>query len=373
MKTIAFGLVATFCFTLSSLSQTLPCGTSSKSGKAYVITKQMLQSRLVNVPYCVRTYITVFADNNGNNRAASDEAIIRLFDQMVLSYKPYSICFMLMGIKQVNNSDLLYQDKSEESELDPFKKVGMLNVFIHLTVSDGTRTIGGTSYDIPNTGHYCSISSGRLTYPDDNSTMAHEVGHVFGLYHTFEPHPWDPFHGKESAERNTTFFCYDCEEDGDLVCDTQADPDQDLASGQPSYLEAHTDANCVYNGTNVDECNNVYHPATNNIMSYGRVECLTFLTYGQGERMKATIANEPGLRTCMADDNATFGVAPPLFYNSNDNYLNARDQLNGLGFIQLTSSSYLQMQAKKIVLQQNIRFSPGAGGRVVLKTFNGCD
>ena len=372
MKKIAFGIFTTFCFTLNSFAQTFPCGSESKSGKAYIVSKQMMQSRSVNVPYCARIYVTVFADNNGNNRAATDAAIMLQFNQMAVSYKPLGICFMFMGIKQVNNSDLLYQDKSEESELFPFLKEGMFNVFIHQTVTNGSNSLGGTSYDIPNTGRYCSLANNRLIVPNDNSTMAHEVGHVLGLYHTFEKHPLDPFHGKESVERNTTFFCYDCDVDGDLVCDTQADPDQDLAANQASYLQAHTDANCVYNGTNVDECNLPYQPATNNIMSYGRAECLTVLTTGQGDRMRGVIANEPDLRAGMADDNAIFGV-PPLTYNSNDNYLNARDQLNTIGYIESTSSAYLQLQAKKIVIQQNMKFSPGAGGRVVLKVFNGCD
>ena len=366
MRQIAFYTLITLCFALRSVGQ--PCGTTSKSGKPYVLSAKQIQPQMVNVPYLARIYVTVFADNNGNNRAATDIAIMRQFRQMALSYKQHNICFMLMAIKQVNNSDLLYQDKSEESELDPFRKPGMLNVFIHLTVTDGAKTLGGTAYDIPNTGHYCSLANNRFINVSDNSTMAHEVGHVFGLYHTFESN-----FGKESAERRSTFFCYDCHDDGDLVCDTQADPDQDLASNQASYLTANTNADCVYSGTNVDECNIAYKPETNNIMSYGRASCLTVMTAGQGERMRAVIANEPGLRTCMAEDNVTYGFAPPLFFNSDDNYLNARDQLNIIGTLQSTSTSFLKLQAKKIVIQQNTKFSPGSGGKIIVTPFTDCD
>lgn len=99
-------------------------------------------------------------------------------------------------------------------------------------------------------------------------TLTHEMGHAFGLYHTFEG-------GSEAAcPANLS-----CNEDGDKVCDT--DPVKSLLSVP---CPAATDINpCT---------NSPYGTAQNNIMGYG--SCLNRFTQGQSDRMMATLLTVRG-------------------------------------------------------------------------------
>ncbi|MCF3109076.1 GEVED domain-containing protein [Niabella sp. CC-SYL272] len=99
-------------------------------------------------------------------------------------------------------------------------------------------------------------------------TLTHEMGHAFGLYHTFEG-------GNEvSCPVNGS-----CSEDGDKVCDT--DPVKNLLS---IPCPAATDIN---------PCTNTpYGTAQNNIMGYGA--CLNRFTQGQSDRMMATLLTARG-------------------------------------------------------------------------------
>lgn len=81
--------------------------------------------------------------------------------------------------------------------------------------------------------------------------LAHELGHFFGLYHTFET-----AFGVEPASQNN------CQTAGDLLCDTEADP------------QGSVDAFCNYTGPYQDSSNDYYIPPVDNIMSsYGTCPC----------------------------------------------------------------------------------------------------
>lgn len=77
-------------------------------------------------------------------------------------------------------------------------------------------------------------------------TLAHEVGHYFGLYHTFETSM-----GVEFVNGSN------CATTGDILCDTPADINPaPIAPG------------CIWIGTNRDPNNDYYTPMLGNTMSY---------------------------------------------------------------------------------------------------------
>ncbi len=355
------------------------CGTTPKKPLKPIPSADMARvaQKAGALPYSIKVYLTVFANNDGSNRASTDADQLRQFNAMVEQYRPHSICFVLMGLREVRNSDLNSQDKSEESELEPFLVPGALNLFTHAVVQNSEGMLGGTAYDIPNTGAYASLSGNNIGNSNDVVTMSHEVGHVLGLFHTFENHPLDPLHGTESVERNRNASCWDCDVDGDYICDTPADPDQD---GDDRYLQSNTtslSANCAYTGNRRDECGVLYTPATNNFMSYGRFACLNTVTVGQGTRMRYFLANESDFVPILAPETA----AAPLFFPysillTSGNVLDvSRDlfTLGELGPYQVQQSATVVLRSKRIVLKPGVRFSPGVGGRVHLTNNPNCE
>ncbi len=356
-----------FALKTDSVGHSLPCGTEAKGPLPVISDEELNRFRQKSVTaYCVKVMLTVFANDDGTNLASSDFHQLRQFDAMVAQYAPHDICFVLIGIRHINNTDLNDQDaETEESELNPFRVAGVFNMFTHRRVTDGTKiengvpvpvVVGGTAYRIPNAGAYASLSKGNVENWDDISTMSHEVGHTFGLIHTFEP-----VIGLENVVRSGA--CANCTMTGDLLCDTPADPDQ----SDSGYLWANTTSQatgCLYSGTRVDNCTPSvpFTPSTTNIMSYGRRECRNRYTAGQGERMRYYLANTSAFSAILASPTVSL---LPAAYTNITHFEAARDVLTiaALSY-QVLLTANLSLYAKRIELKPGVRFSPGAGGRV---------
>ena len=114
-----------------------------------------------------------------------------------------------------------------------------------------------------------------ITYSglDEQTTLIHEFGHFFGLYHTHE--------NFDKPDRMEYVSRYQCHERGDGLCDTQADPN--IAS----YVDASDpgDCKCNLNGR-TDPLGDKYVPSPENFMSYAPTICRTAFTPGQLNRMK---------------------------------------------------------------------------------------
>ncbi|MBN2664342.1 MAG: hypothetical protein JXR68_11885 [Bacteroidales bacterium] len=117
------------------------------------------------------------------------------------------------------------------------------------------------------------------------TTLAHEIGHFFGLKH---PH----YHSnrsklkQESVSRTRTkgFFKkrLNCEVNGDYLADTPAEPD----------LSDLSDSDCNYTGNITDNWGDKYNPNVNNIMSYtANRACRTNFTLMQRAAMLYTAEN----------------------------------------------------------------------------------
>ncbi len=100
-------------------------------------------------------------------------------------------------------------------------------------------------------------------------TLAHEIGHFFGLFHTFETE-----NGVELADGSN------CEDSGDLICDTDADP------------QGFTSVDCEFMGPLQDSQGNWYTPPIDNIMSYYNDDCICEFTLQQYNRMVEIYRNE---------------------------------------------------------------------------------
>lgn len=102
------------------------------------------------------------------------------------------------------------------------------------------------------------------------STASHEFGHYLDLLHTHQG-------GDECVKRTN------CEEAGDQLCDTPADPN--LYEDGNSKVDKIT---CLYIGAEVDDCDNSpYVPDPQNFMSYSTKTCRT--TFSPEQINRATV------------------------------------------------------------------------------------
>lgn len=108
----------------------------------------------------------------------------------------------------------------------------------------------------------------------NGSTLIHELGHYFGLFHTHET-----FFGQELVNQSN------CEQAGDLLCDTPADPN--LLN--PNYVDL-----CNYIGQVIDFNGQLYRPEVKNYMSYSPAFCQSEFSRGQLDIIRIIRQNENG-------------------------------------------------------------------------------
>jgi Pregnancy-associated plasma protein-A len=333
------------------------CGTKT-GDKPFIISKAEMDafksSLAINVPYSVKIFVTVFADDNGSNRAATDADILRQIQNMANQFQPHNICFTLMGIKQVNNSDLNLHTiapvpnttppiTDESGEIVPFIYAGAINIFIHNSLPD----LNGIAYQI--IGSNLSIWGGIFSEPQTGniSTLGHEMGHCLGLFHTFET-----FKGTKKENVARTGTCTNCTNNGDNLCDTPADNDTGV------------NASCLYTGTGTDACGAMFSPMVSNIMAYGFRPCRNIFTPGQGFVMNFFLQGG-SLSTFIATDNISEPGFP--FYVSNffSGYSEqiARDfvEIGVQGSYTVTNSATQKIISRKITLKPGTRLQPTTG------------
>ena len=105
----------------------------------------------------------------------------------------------------------------------------------------------------------CGFAGGTTTVIEKGcfaaSTLAHELGHIFGLSHTFAG-------GDELVNGSN------CATSGDFICDTPADPYDPHIS-----LNQFINSKCLFTGKMKDANGQYYSPDVGNIMSYYPCVC----------------------------------------------------------------------------------------------------
>ena len=175
-----------------------------------------------------------------------------LLDSVNALFLPHDIQFVHCGeYLQYDNFDIA----TDSWEADDQKLLYRVDEAINVFFTGG----GGPSY-------------ASITYNDVHikgtkspTVVAHEIGHILTLLHTHSE-----LYGEEFVDGTN------CGTQGDLVCDTPADPDLSL----PDMVD-----DCTYIGTGTDSNGDSYMPNVNNIMSYSPEKCMPLFSDGQGERM----------------------------------------------------------------------------------------
>jgi len=185
---------------------------------------------------------------------------------------------MLKGINYID-SDRYYNfnNKQEDELCGRWDINNVINMYFFPSVKKGNSDVCGYSY-YPN-GSSAQSDKDRLILRNDcveggGSTLIHELGHFFSLYHT---------HGRGYEKELVTRSAgvRNCEKAGDALCDTAADP---------MILNDVTN-DCRYVGTRTDSHGEKYQPDPKNIMAYSANGCRQRFSKGQYARMNYAALN----------------------------------------------------------------------------------
>ncbi len=249
--------------------------------------------RAVIQQYAIQFHIIRMDDGTGG---VDVDDIRDEFENFVNPYfAAIDIEFVECGPEQYHNSTeyFILGDGSEDPDVAgdqmsaDFNVADVINMYF---VSDPDEACGWARFPWNLPVDYIVIAN---SCADNNSTIVHELGHYFGLYHTHETAL-----GEESVTRTDIEDCdADCDEDGDLLCDTPADPN--LSSTANSFPD------CGYTGTGTDECDIAYSPAIDNIMSYADKRCRDVFSSEQLARMEMFRDDERDYLTIVAPPTLT--------------------------------------------------------------------
>ncbi len=276
MKSFVFTFLLIFssCFIQPLFAQ---CGTVVDTAFFELLKNRSLtnyRTEAVDTVVYVPIKIHIVRKTDGSGGVSLDE-VMKGITATDTYFSKIKIKFVICGaIDYINVSAFDTISKTNEDQVALTRDVAnVCNIYYTNIVKSGGKIYAGYAY-FPGGPQRIIMSNSSAS---DNTVLPHEMGHFFGLPHTFSNSNATDVSKRELVTRGTGA---NCQTAGDYICDTPADPFVDGISS--SYL-----TDCKYNGTNRDANNALYAPMINNLMSYYWSCTDEVLTAGQYEVMLA--------------------------------------------------------------------------------------
>lgn len=217
----------------------------------------------------------ILRPSDGQDAFADIADIEQVIADANVFFAEVDIVLELCNWSYIDDSSLYYTTlSSNDIEIRKNNRAGMINLYcIENYSSCGTSSFPWSQRDFINIKNNCLLNG---------STFIHEFGHYLGLWHTHTT-----TNGYELVNGSN------CEQAGDLICDTPADPR--LSSENVSF-------SCNYTGDEVDNNGDNYMPDARNIMSYSRKYCRDVFSAQQYEFMKYYALVDRTYLSCYTDD-----------------------------------------------------------------------
>lgn len=199
-----------------------------------------------------QVYAHIFLDTLGVANYTPDDLRSELVSVNEV-FSPICISFELCGIDTITNYEFdSTSTPEEEAEIKTLFHVdNRINFYIISQIYKGITPVCGFA----SVSGVASMNNGMVFMSGGCAT--HELGHLFGLLHTFE----NP--GSELVDGSN------CETAGDGICDTPADP----YTGDPDITWQGGEDGCEFIWEGKDPNGQFYQPDVGNIMSYYSCSC----------------------------------------------------------------------------------------------------
>jgi predicted Zn-dependent protease len=293
MQTPKWWVIITYLFIGVGLSANgqISCGTPAMSPLEKKELSRYLHTNQKNLRrsnYAIAVNAVIVHPDNELSSFGNDE-INQLISNANNYFKNIGIQFFLKNgfVQNVHNSDWQDFETSEEQELRKENdRLDAMNIYFvkNITNADGLILNGYSNLPGYNTLTNRLIFSYQDNSPEDfislkSKTFLHELGHYFGLLHTFQNSNSEDISERELVTRGKNA---NCGYTGDELCDTPADPFELLKS--ISALNCST----PYPNTLVDAGGEQFVSSFDNIMSY-HLTCGDEFTEQQYQRMEASL------------------------------------------------------------------------------------
>lgn len=255
-------------FKLKSIAFLLLIFSSILVSKANVVGDSIKPLPQINKTFAVVVHVVL--DREGKT-GMDTTSLYSEIESMNFAFAPIGVKFLLTKITTIPN--FRYEDTRSESRtkelLDQFLVPERINVFYVDKLLDST-VIG-----LGSLGGIAIATNVGVWVEKGTNPLVHEMGHFWGLSHTFEGE------GRENVDGSN------CLTEGDGICDTPADP-----YIKSEKVKNYIDGNCVFFNTRKDANGMFYNPDVSNIMSYYPCRCNKF-TNGQYIKMVNTYLLNP--------------------------------------------------------------------------------
>lgn len=225
------------------------CGSDfcSSNGSHELINLLEDSNALTPIKLSVQLINATSSENSSLNPKDIESELNYIFRDAMIEFNVHSKIFFL----ETNHTiDTIFSDKNIKDDIiDRFNTKNHINIYI---VAKGTFLNGYTNVLTENFALYKNTSLNYIFINEkalyNGNTIQHELGHFFGLQHTF---------GKSPMELSTdeTPNGSNCASAGDYICDTPADPNGKIGK------------NCEFLGLN-DGSKYPVTPDIHNFMSY---------------------------------------------------------------------------------------------------------
>jgi len=276
MKKLLLLIINLFLLLNYSLAQ--DCGTTISEEESIQLEK-LLQSNetssrrlvandaVVNIP--LKFHLFRRTDGSGGlNQSQIDNLIAQVNDYYI---NANMLFFQEGDINYIDDDDIYDFNADSEGDATVGNTVtNVVNVYLFNSIQlSGSPLCGYTRFP-PSADRVFAVYS---CVTNGNTTLEHELGHYFTLYHT---------HGTTNTGTTDELVNQsNCRSAGDRLCDTPADPN----------LSGQVDSNCAYIGGATDANGDIYKPDPSNIMSYAPDRCADKFSRDQYDRIRTGFEN----------------------------------------------------------------------------------